>query len=92
VQSRALTLAPTVDAVVVVTWDASLRYDQYGETAQENLVNELLDISLPVVVVFGRSPYDENRLANVPTSIVTYGDTSGQIVGTVSLLLQNCYE
>lgn len=87
IQSEALARSTTVDAVVVITWDAILRYAHHGETAQEQLVNRLLDTGQPVVVVFGRLPYDRQRLPGAPTQIAIYGDTDGQLEGLVLLLL-----
>ncbi len=87
VQAQALALAPTVDAVVIVTWDANLRYLQDGQTAQETLVNALLGSGKPVVVAFGQLPYDSTRVPAAPAQIALYGDTAGQLEGLVSLLL-----
>ncbi|MDX1687244.1 MAG: glycoside hydrolase family 3 N-terminal domain-containing protein, partial [Candidatus Promineifilaceae bacterium] len=86
-QTDALSRATTADAVVVVTWDANLRYVHHGETAQETLVNRLLDGDRPVVVVFGRLPYDHLRVPDAPTQIALFGDTAGQLEGLTSLLL-----
>jgi beta-N-acetylhexosaminidase len=89
IQSQALSLAPSADVYLVVTWDAILRYAHHQETAQENLVNALLTTGKPVVVVFGQLPYDAERLPDVPAQIAMYGDTAGQIEGVVSLLLDS---
>ena len=87
VQTEALADAPTADAIVVITWNANLRHTHHGETAQEQLVNGLLDTGRPVVVVFGRLPYDRQRVSHAPTQIAIYGDTAGQLEGLASLLL-----
>lgn len=87
VQAEALSRTVAADAVVVITWDAILRYTHHGETAQEELVNRLLDTDRSVVVVFGRLPYDRLRVPDAPTQIAIYGDTVGQLEGLVSLLL-----
>lgn len=87
VQADALTRSATVDAVVVLTWDAHLRFAHHGETAQENLVNALLDTGRPVAVVFGRLPYDRRRVPDAPAQIAIFGDTHGQLEGLASLLL-----
>jgi len=87
VQADALSRSATVDAIVVVTWDAILRYAHHGETAQEQLVNRLLDTGRTVAVVFGRLPYDRQRVPNAPTQIAIFGDTGGQLEGLASLLL-----
>lgn len=88
VQSEALAASSSVDAIVVVTWNAILRYTHYQEVAQESLVNELLSTGRPVVVVFGQLPYDGDRVPNAPAQIATYGDTPGQVEGLISLLLE----
>lgn len=86
-QSWASALADTTTAYVVVTWDASLRHAQYGEVAQETLVNALLATGKPVVVIFGQLPYDRERLPEAPVQIASYGDGEGQIAGMVERLL-----
>lgn len=87
VQQGALSQAPTVDAVVVLTADAILRYEQFGETAQETLVNELLATGKPVIAVFSQLPYDAERLPDAPTQIATYGAMEGQLEGLVGVLM-----
>lgn len=87
IQADALARSATADAVVVITWDAFLRYVHHGETAQEQLVNSLLDTGQAVVVVFGRLPYDRQRFPDAPTQIAIYGNTDGQLEGLVPLLL-----
>jgi beta-N-acetylhexosaminidase len=89
VQNEALTLADTATAYIVVTWDANLRYAQYGEVAQEMLVRTVLDTEKPVIVVFGQLPYDRERLPHAPVQLASYGDSDGQIDGLVAHLVGN---
>jgi beta-N-acetylhexosaminidase len=84
--ARAIALAHSSDAYVVVMWDAILRYAQFQDMSQESLVNGLLGTGLPVIVVAGQLPYDSHRVPDAPTIIVTYGDTDGQIEGLVAIL------
>lgn len=78
-QVQAVAQASAADAVVVVLWDAALRYTQFGEVAQETMVNQLLASGKPVIVVFGRLPYDAARVPNAPAQIPLYGDTAMQV-------------
>jgi beta-glucosidase-like glycosyl hydrolase len=88
VQSEALSLAPAVDGIVVLTSNAILRYAHFQETAQETLVRELLDRSgLPTIVVFSQLPYDQQRMPQAPTQIATFGATAGQLEGLAALLM-----
>lgn len=88
-QNEALALVPQVDAIVVIAWDANLRYQKFGETAQESLVYALLAAGKPVIVIFGQLPYDAERFADAPAQIAIYGDTDGQIMGALSRLLDD---
>ncbi|MEM7115453.1 MAG: glycoside hydrolase family 3 N-terminal domain-containing protein [Chloroflexota bacterium] len=84
----AVSLMSSVDAAVVVLWDANLRYAQWADTAQEQMVQALLATGKPVVVVFGQLPYDAARVPSAPAQIAAYGDTVGQLWGVASLLVR----
>ena len=86
VQTQGIGVATAVDAIIIITWDANLRYAQWEETAQENLVNALLATGKPVIVVFGQLPYDHLRFPDAPTQIAAYGHTTGQITGIAAKL------
>jgi beta-N-acetylhexosaminidase len=89
VQNQALALADMATVYVVVTWDANLRFAQYGEVAQEVLVRTVFDTERPVIVVFGQLPYDRERLRYAPVQLASYGDSDGQIDGLVTHLVGN---
>lgn len=86
-QNQALSVAPSVDTVVVLTWNAVLRYAHFQDLSQEALVSRLVETGQPTIVVYSQLPGDAQRLGQAPTQIATYGDTTGQIEGLVSLLL-----
>jgi beta-N-acetylhexosaminidase len=95
-QGEALAIAPAVDAVVVLTWNAILRQAHEGDTAQETLVGALLasgqSRGQPVIVVFSQLPYDAQRLPEAPAQVAMYGDMAGQVEGLVTLLLYGSSE
>lgn len=86
-QTEALTIAPSVDAIIVLTWNAVLRYAHFQDLSQEALVSRLMESGQPTIVVYSQLPGDAQRLGQSPTQIATYGDTVGQIEGLVAILL-----
>lgn len=88
VSQTAVSLMPSVDAAVVVLWDANLRYAQWGDVSQEQMVQTLLNTGKPVIVVFGQLPYDGLRIPNAPAQVAAYGDTVGQLWGVANLLVR----
>lgn len=86
-QNEALGAVPSVDATIVLTWNAVLRYAHFQDLSQESLVAHLTETGQPTIVVYSQLPGDAQRLAQAPTQIATYGDTVGQIEGLVTLLL-----
>jgi beta-N-acetylhexosaminidase len=87
VQNEALAQALSVDAIVVITWDAYLQQYHAGTMAQPQMINSLLQTGKPVIVVYGQLPYDKILTPDAPAQITMYGDTSAQLSTLVSRLL-----
>jgi beta-N-acetylhexosaminidase len=87
VQNEALAQAPSVDAIVVITWDAHLQQYQTAAMAQPQMISSLLQTGKPVIVVYGQLPYDKTLTPDAPAQITMYGDTSAQLSTLVSRLL-----
>lgn len=86
-QNAALNAAPSADAIIILTWNAILRYAHFDDISQETLVSRLMETGQPTIIVYSQLPGDQQRLGQSPTQIATYGDTTGQIEGLAALLL-----
>jgi beta-N-acetylhexosaminidase len=75
----ALIAAPEHDVVIFGEWELVKRYANWSDQWQEMLVGALLRSGKPVIVIAWHDPGAIIRVAQIPTFIIAYGNTTGQV-------------
>jgi beta-N-acetylhexosaminidase len=75
----ALTAASEHDVVIFGEWELVKRYANWSDQWQEMLVGALLQSGKPVIVIAWHDPGAIIRVAQIPTFIIAYGNTTGQV-------------
>lgn len=86
VYAKALRLAPEHDLVIFGEWELVKRYANWSDQWQENLIADLRQAGKPMILVSWRDPGAILRVPEVPTFLIAYGTTVGQVRATVKIL------
>jgi beta-N-acetylhexosaminidase len=82
----ALTAASEHDVVIFGEWELVKRYVNWSDQWQETLISALLRSGKPVIVIAWHDPGAIIRVAQIPTFIIAYGNTTGQVRAVAKII------
>ena len=84
--AEALRAAPEHDVVIFGEWELVKRYANWSDQWQEKLVAALQQSGKPVIMIVWRDPGAILRVPQIPTFIIAYGTTVGQVRAVVKVI------
>jgi beta-N-acetylhexosaminidase len=84
--AEALRAAPEHDIVIFGEWELVKRYANWSDQWQETLATALQQSGKPVIMIVWHDPGALIRLPQIPTSIIAYGATTGQVRAVVKVI------
>ena len=84
--AEALRAAPEHDVVIFGEWELVKRYANWSDQWQEELVAALQQSGKPIMVIAWRDPGAIIRVPWIPTFVVAYGTTAGQVKAVVKII------
>ena len=86
VYAQAAKVAGRYDLILFGEWELLKRSVNQSDHWQESLVAALLRSSKPILLIVWRDPAAILQLPEVPTSLIAYGTTSGQVKAVAQIL------
>jgi len=84
--AEALRAAPEHDVVIFGEWELVKRYANWSDQWQETLVAALQRSGKPVIMIAWRDPGAIIRVPQIPTFVIAYGTTTGQVRAVVKVI------
>jgi beta-N-acetylhexosaminidase len=84
--AEALRVAPANDVVIFGEWELVKRHVNWSDQWQEKLVAALQQSGKPVMMIAWRDPGAILRVPDVPTFVIAYGTTMGQVRAVVKVI------
>jgi beta-N-acetylhexosaminidase len=84
--AEALRVAPEHDVIIFGEWELVKRYANWSDQWQEGLITALQQSGKPVIVIAWRDPGAIIRVPQIPTFVIAYGTTAGQVKAVAKIL------
>ncbi len=84
--TKALKAAPEHDLVIFGEWELVKRYANWSDQWQEQLIVDLQQSGKPVMVIAWRDPGAIIRVPQIPTFVIAYGPTKGQVKAAAKII------